>query len=68
MSRMGAAKGGGEGGGDDEGGSTLVEDEEEEEEHGRDPTGPGCGLVALHASPDVAGGSTDAPPHALEPP
>lgn len=67
MSRIGAAEGGGEGGGEDEGGNTLVEEEEEEEEHGAEPTGPGCGLAALHTSPVVAGGSMDAPAQALGP-
>lgn len=65
MSRIGAAEGGGEGGGDDDGGNTLVEEEEEEEEQGREPAGPGCGLAALHISPDVAGGSLDVPAQAL---
>lgn len=66
MSLMGAAEGGGEGGGEEDGGSTLVEEEDEEEEQGTEPAGPWCGLDALHTSPDVAGGSEEAPAQALD--
>lgn len=43
-----------------------MEEEDEEEEHGAEPAGPGCGLAALHTSPDAAGGSRDNAAQVLE--